>query len=188
MTSVFDSLAQGFPLLVFYLLAVAAIFVIALYLYVKLTPHNEFKLVGEGNMAAAIHLSSLIIALSLPLAACLIYKVSILDVAMWGTLSVALQLFLFRMTDMIFRGIPDLIERDVAAPVLVLASTTQTVCPNTSVATGESAAAEPPEVLNTSRGIELREESPPIRQRKETREFGTSTTLDERASCGCTIM
>lgn len=120
MTSVFDSLAQGFPLLVFYLLAVAAIFVVALYVYVKLTPHNEFALVSDGNMAAAIHLSSLIVALSLPLAACLIYKVSILDVAMWGTLSVALQLFLFRMTDMIFRGIPDLIERDIAAPALVL--------------------------------------------------------------------
>jgi putative membrane protein len=31
-----------------------------------------------------------------------------------------LQLFLFRMTDMIFRGIPDLIERDIAAPAVVL--------------------------------------------------------------------
>lgn len=122
MTSVFDSLAQGFPLLVFYLTAVTFIFVVALYLYVKLTPHNEFELVSQGNMAAAIHLSSLIIALSLPLAACLIYKVSIVDVLMWGTLSVAMQLFLFRMTDLIFRGIPDLIARDVAAPALVLAS------------------------------------------------------------------
>jgi len=122
MSSVFDSLAQGFPLLVFYLVAVAAIFVVALFLYIKLTPHDEFKLVSDGNMAAAIHLSALIIALSLPLAACLIYKVSIFDVVMWGSLSVALQLFLFRMTDLIFRGIPDLIERDVAAPALVLAS------------------------------------------------------------------
>ncbi len=122
MEPVFDSLAQGFPWLVFYLLSVAAIFIIALFVYVKLTPHDEFKLVSQGNMAAAIHLSALIISLSLPLAACLIHKVSIWDVVIWGTLSVTLQLFLFRLTDLIFRGIPDLIEKDIAAPALVLAA------------------------------------------------------------------
>ncbi len=120
MDAVFDGLAQGFPLLLLYLAAVAGIFVVALVLYVKLTPHREFELVGQGNMAAAVHLSSLIIALSLPLAACLIHKISLEDVAVWGTVSVFLQLFLFRITDMIFRGIPELIERDVVAPALVL--------------------------------------------------------------------
>lgn len=120
MDAVLDSIARGFPTLIFYLVAVAAVFILALFVYVKLTPHREFKLVSEGNMAAAIHLSSLIIALSLPLAACLVYKVSVIDVVLWGVVSVSLQLFLFRMTDMIFRGIPDLIEKDVAAPALVL--------------------------------------------------------------------
>ena len=120
MAPVFDSLANGFPWLIFYLLAVTAIFLIGLFVYVMLTPHKEFALATQGNMAAAIHLSSLIIALSLPLAACLINKVSILDVAVWGSVSVLLQLFLFRMTDMIFRGIPALSEKDVAAPVVVL--------------------------------------------------------------------
>ncbi|MGB3455242.1 MAG: DUF350 domain-containing protein [Litorimonas sp.] len=120
MDAVFDSLAQGFPLLLLYLAAVAGIFVAALLLYVWLTPHKEFTLVSEGNMAAAIHLSALILALSLPLAACLIHKISIADVAIWGGVSVLLQLFLFRMTDLIFRGIPDLIERDVVGPAMVL--------------------------------------------------------------------
>ena len=122
MQPAFDSLAQGFPWLIFYLLSVAAIFVVALFVYIKLTPHDEFKLTTEGNMAAAVHLSALILALSLPLAACLIHKVSIADVVVWGTLSCALQLFLFRMTDLIFRGMPDLIERGVVAPTLVLAA------------------------------------------------------------------
>lgn len=117
-----DSLAQGFPYLVFYLLTITAIFVVGLFIYVKMTPHKEFELVTQGNMAAAIHVSALIIGLSLPLAACLINKVSLTDVAIWGTLSVALQLFLFRLTDMIFQGMPDLIKSDVAAPALVLAS------------------------------------------------------------------
>lgn len=122
MAPAFDSLAQGFPWLIFYLLTITAIYVVGLFIYVKLTPHKEFELVSQGNVSAAIHLSALIIGLALPLAACLINKVSLIDVAVWGTLSLALQLFLFRLTDMIFRGMPDLINKDVIAPALVLAA------------------------------------------------------------------
>ncbi len=118
----FDSLAQGFPWLIFYLLTVAVIYIIGVFLYVKLTPHKEFALVGNGNMAAAVHLSATVISLALPLAACLVNKIGLLDVAVWGTFSLFLQLFLFRLTDAIFRGMPDLIERDVVAPAVVLAA------------------------------------------------------------------
>ena len=122
MAPAFDSLAQGFPWLIFYLLTVALIYVLGVFVYVKLTPHKEFALVGQGNMAAAVHLGALVISLSLPLAACLVSKISLFDTAVWGTFSVALQLFLFRLTDAIFRGMPDLIQRDVVPPALVLAS------------------------------------------------------------------
>ena len=122
MAPAFDSLAQGFPWLVFYMLTVTAIYVVGLTVYIQLTPHKEFKLVGDGNLAAAVHLSALIIGLALPLAACLIHKVSLMDVAIWGSVSVLLQLFLFRATDMMFKGMSDLIKNDVVAPALVLAA------------------------------------------------------------------
>ena len=118
----FDSLAYGFPWLVFYLLTVAVIYILGVFVYVKLTPHKEFELVGQGNMAAAIHLSALIVSLALPLAACLVNKIGLVDTAVWGTFSVVLQLFLFRLTDAIFKGMPDLIRNDVAAPATVLAA------------------------------------------------------------------
>lgn len=115
-----DSLAFGFPWLVFYLVEVAAIYILGLFLYVKMTPHKEFELVGQGNMAAAIHLSSLAVSLSLPLAACLVNKIGLIDVAVWGTFSLLLQLFLFRVTDAIFRGMSDRIIGNEIAPTLVL--------------------------------------------------------------------
>ncbi len=122
MGSVFDSLAQGFPWLIFYLLTVSVLYVGGIFVYVKLTPHKEFELVGAGNMAAAIHLSALIVSLALPLAATLVHKISLIDVAVWGLFSLALQLFLFRVTDMVFRGMPQLIEADVPGPAMVLAA------------------------------------------------------------------
>jgi len=123
MQPAFESLAAGFPQLIFYLVMVAAIYLTAIFVYVKLTPHKEIELVQSGNIAAAVHFSSLIISLALPVAACLINKFSLFDVGIWTAFALLLQLFLFRMTDyIVFRGMPERIERDEVGPTLVLAS------------------------------------------------------------------
>lgn len=123
MQPAFESLAAGFPQLIFYLIMVVVIFVLALLVYVKLTPHKELELIQTGNVAAAIHFSSLVISMALPVAACLINKFSLFDVGIWTAFALLLQLFLFRMTDyIIFRGMPERIERDEIGPTLVLAS------------------------------------------------------------------
>ena len=123
MQPAFESLAAGFPQLIFYLLMVAAIYLLAILAYVKLTPHKELELIQAGNIAASIHFSSLVISLSLPVSACLINKFSLFDVGLWTVFALLLQLFLFRMTDyIIFRGMPERIERDEIAPAVVLAA------------------------------------------------------------------
>jgi len=123
MQPAFESLAAGFPQLIFYLVMVAAIYISAIFIYVNLTPHKEIELVQSGNVAAAVHFSALIISLALPVAACLINKFSLFDVGIWTAFALILQLFLFRVTDyIIFRGMPERIERDEMAPTLVLAA------------------------------------------------------------------
>lgn len=122
MTPALDSLANGFPWLIFYLIVVTLIYLAGLFIYVKLTPHKELELVQNGNMAAAVSFSALVISLALPLAACLINKFSLIDVAMWGTLSLFLQLFLFRLTDAIFKGMPQRIIDDEVPAATVLAA------------------------------------------------------------------
>lgn len=117
-----ESLANGFPYLIFYLLVVTAIFVVGLYVYVKLTPHKEIKLIQSGNMAAALSFSGLVVSLSLPLAACLIYKIGLVDVLVWGTVSVLLQLFLFRLTDMVLSGLSTrIVDGEVPAATVLTA-------------------------------------------------------------------
>ncbi len=117
-----ESLANGFPQLILYLLVVTAIYVVGMIIYVKLTPHKEIELIQQGNMAAAISFSALVIGLALPLAACLILKISLVDVLVWGVVSVLLQLFLFRMTDMILSGMPQrIIEGEVSAATVLAA-------------------------------------------------------------------
>lgn len=123
MQPAFESLAAGFPQLIFYLLMVSAIYLLAILAYVKLTPHNELELIESGNVAASIHFSSLILSMALPVAACLVNKFSLFDVGLWTAFSLVLQLFLFRMTDFIlFSGMPERIEHNEIAPAIVLAS------------------------------------------------------------------
>ena len=123
MQPAFESLAAGFPWLIFYLVTVAIIFVVGIAIYVRLTPHKELELVQSGNISAAIHFASLVMSLALPIAACLVNKFSLYDVGLWATFSLFLQLFLFRVTDfIIFRGMPERIEKDEIGPTLVLAS------------------------------------------------------------------
>lgn len=117
-----ESLANGFPYLILYLLLVTAIYVIGMFIYVKLTPHKEIELIRDGNMAAAISFSGLVIGLALPLSACLILKMGFADVLVWGSVSVLLQLFLFRLTDILIIGMPQRItDGEVPAATVLCA-------------------------------------------------------------------
>ena len=116
------SLASGFPQLLLYLFAVTAIYLIGLIAYVKMTPHKEIALIQEGNMAAAVSFSALVIGLALPLAACLVLRVGVIDVLVWGTVSMLLQMLLFRLADMILAGMPERIADGEVAAATVLAA------------------------------------------------------------------
>lgn len=80
--------------LVFFGLAVAfaAIFV---FLYVKITPYNELKLVREGNTAAAASLSGALIGFTLPLASSIIHSVHPWDMMIWAVIALLVQLLVF---------------------------------------------------------------------------------------------
>ena len=117
-----NSLAAGLPWLIFYRVVVTVIYLVGIIIYTRLPPHKELELVQEGNMAAAISFSALVIGLALPLAACLVNKFGLIDVAIWGTVSLFLQLFLFRVTDAIFRGMPERIEANEVPAATVLAA------------------------------------------------------------------
>jgi len=122
MNNYLQTLAEGFPILILHLGVLTAIYILGIIIYVKLTPHKELELVQEGNMAAAITFSALVIGLILPLAAVLSVNLGVLDILIWGTISLFLQLFLFRVTDFVFKGMPERIENNEIAPALVLAA------------------------------------------------------------------
>ncbi len=68
MDAVFQSFLAGFPVLMLHASVTVAMLVAAVYVYIKITPYDDIKLIRDGNTAAAVSLAGAIIGLALPLA------------------------------------------------------------------------------------------------------------------------
>ncbi|OYU68792.1 MAG: hypothetical protein CFE28_01545 [Alphaproteobacteria bacterium PA2] len=118
-----QAFAAGFPitllhggLTVFFLILGAA-------LYILLTPHREIALIREGNVAAAMSLGGVLLGLAIPLAISLTASTSIVEIVIWGASTVAVQLLVFRIVDLILHGLPQRIqEGEMASATLLVAA------------------------------------------------------------------
>jgi uncharacterized membrane protein YjfL (UPF0719 family)/soluble P-type ATPase len=101
--------------------AVRALLAAGAILYALLTPWKEIALIREGNAAAAVAFSGVLVGLAVPLAVSLSVSTSLKDIALWGVATVVLQLLAFRIVDMILTGLPQRIrEGEIAAAVLLV--------------------------------------------------------------------
>lgn len=122
MEAILQSIQTGIPVLLTHLFVVIAMLVVGIRVYLWATPYDEFKHLAKNNHAVGITLSSDILGLSIPLASCLAYSVSTLDIVLWGVVTVVIQLLLFFVLDYVVKNLPKRIEKNEIAPALVLAS------------------------------------------------------------------
>jgi putative membrane protein len=93
-TAAFDSLA-GLPYFAAYFGLSLVLLTACLALYVAITPYPELKLIREGNAAAAATLAGVLIGFALPLASAVAHSVSLLDMLLWATIALVVQLFVY---------------------------------------------------------------------------------------------
>jgi putative membrane protein len=120
-TAPLNAFVAGFPDFIIQLGAALGLFIVSLMIYVMMTPHKELALIRAGNPSAALAFAGVVIGLAIPLGSCLAYAFSLLDLLIWGVITLLLQLIAFRFTDMFLRGLPRRIaEGDVAAAVFLM--------------------------------------------------------------------
>ena len=90
-------------------------------LYAFLTPHREIALIREGNTAAAVSFAGVLTGLALPLAAAMTASASLLEIVMWGAPTVVVQLLVFRLVDLLLKGLPERIQHGEIAAAALLA-------------------------------------------------------------------
>ena len=80
--------------LLFFLTAVAIV-VLFLYLYAKVTPYDDYKLIfEENNLAASVGFGGAILGLCIPLYSALVSSVSYFDFLIWALVAMLVQLAL----------------------------------------------------------------------------------------------
>ena len=116
-----QAFATGFPVTLLHASVTLVMLILGTTLYALLTPHKEITLIREGNSAAALSLGGVMVGLSIPLAISLTASTSVIEILIWGAATIAVQLLVFRVTDMVLKGLPERIqEGEVAAAALLV--------------------------------------------------------------------
>ena len=115
-----QAFATGFPITLLHFGVTLTILFAAAALYVMLTPHKEISLIREGNSAAAVSLAGVLVGLAIPLAVSLKASTTLIELALWGAAIVLVQLLIFRIVDLVLRGLPKRIQDGEMAAAAML--------------------------------------------------------------------
>ena len=96
-------------------------------IYGWLTPLNEWKLVHEGNTAAAVSLIGAALGFALPLATAIIRSANLADMVVWAGVALVLQLACFFGVRLLIRNLADEIASNHIGAATILAGASVTL-------------------------------------------------------------
>lgn len=120
MDPVVQSFLTGFPVLLLHFAVTLIILAIGVTVYHLITPYHEIRLIRQGNTAAAVSLSGAIVGLSIPLAICMATSVNVLDIVIWGVVTLLIQLLAYRISDLLLKDLPRRIEAGEIGPAILV--------------------------------------------------------------------
>ncbi len=94
-----------------YFICALILLMLFLLVYTKLTPQHEWRLIREGNAAAAISLTGATLGFALPLASAILNSQSLLDALVWGAVALILQWGAFAAARILVPQLPERISR-----------------------------------------------------------------------------
>ena len=128
---------QGLPVFLVQSLTVLLMLAVSTLVYMKITRHDEMRLIREGNTAAALSLAGAIVGMSLPAAAALASSITLLDVVIWTFVALVLQIVAFRICDRLVKDLSGRIQSgDMGAATLLVAIKLATALVNTAAIGG----------------------------------------------------
>ena len=108
-----------------YLSVAMLLLIVGMILFTISTPKiNEFKLIAEKNVSAAMLLGGKVVGLALVLGAAAEYSISLMDMAIWGAIGIVAQIVVFIIAELITIrfSIQKAIEQDNRAVGMMLLS------------------------------------------------------------------
>ena len=115
-----DSLTGIVAHFVYFGIAIVAV-VLFIAIYVQITPHHEFRLIRQGNSAAAISLGGAILGYTLPLAKAVSQSESLADMLLWSGVALVAQLVAYGITRLILPQLSTDVDQGKTASATFLA-------------------------------------------------------------------
>jgi putative membrane protein len=85
----------GLPaFLVYFCTAIFAV-VVYLFVYTRITPHDEFKLIRDNDPAAAVALGLSLLGFTLPLVSAIAHSTNIVDCLIWSLIALIVQIVVY---------------------------------------------------------------------------------------------
>ena len=96
---------SGLQAFLIYFVASIFLFVAFAFIYAMVTPYREFRLISEGNTAAAYSYSGALLGFAIPLASSIIHSVGLIDMLIWGIIALIVQIVTFLVVKLIYPAI-----------------------------------------------------------------------------------
>ena len=117
---VFEGLLNGLPFLLSHFFISILLLVFGTVVYIFITPMKEIKLIRDGNIAASLSFSGALIGIALPLSSSLKASNSISEIMIWGLTAILIQIFCFKIVDILIKDLPQRIERgEISSSILL---------------------------------------------------------------------
>ena len=121
MDSLLDSLQGLAPFAVYFAVSLVMLALSAA-VYVRITPYRELELIRQGNMAASLSLSGALLGMVFPLSAAVSQSETLLELILWGVISLTVQLLTYLVVRMLVPRISEGIRQGVTAQGVFLGS------------------------------------------------------------------
>jgi putative membrane protein len=91
---ILQSLAGLPAFLVYFCTAIVAV-VVYLFVYTRITPHDEFKLIRDNDPAAAVALGLSLLGFTLPVVSAIAHSANIFDCMIWSLVALIVQVIVY---------------------------------------------------------------------------------------------
>jgi len=85
------------------------------FVYTRVTRHNELALIKKNSTAAAVAFSGSLIGFALPLASTMINSINVIELVLWGVIALIVQVLVYLLIRLPMPRISERIEADEVA-------------------------------------------------------------------------
>ena len=98
-----------------FLIVASALVLFFVFVYTRVTRHDELALIKKNSTAAAVAFSGSLIGFALPLASTMINSVNVIELMLWGVIALIVQVLVYLLIRLPMPRISERIEADEVA-------------------------------------------------------------------------